>query len=703
MKNEKEKRYNRAKTAEVADIGVIPSVADSTRRDRCRLDLHRFLKTYFPFSTGLKPFGPDQVRAIGRIQECFLVGGRFVEHFPRGFAKSTIAENSALWAVLYGHRRFVPIFGADAPAAAGNLSSIKLELSDNDLLYEDFPEVCHAIRALDGKPQRCGSQTHRPGNVEGQVVEGDVAGELTHIGWTSERLVLPTIRLPNGLSPASGGIIVCRSLMGGARGMKFKRADGTQQRPDCVLIDDPQTDESAASPAQTDKRLGIIRKSLLKLGGHDRQLAVLMAATVIEPNDLVDQLLDSKRNPSWQGERIPMVQAWGKAKAGLWLTDYAALRNKYDADVPGAQQQAHKRATAFYRKNRKAMDEGMVVSWRHCFDSEVELSAIQHAFNMLIDDGEEVFASECQGKPKPKMTEMSFVPVVKAVTGKANGVKRGVIPAGHSHLAVFVDVQESSLWWMAVSAGEGFTPHVVNYGVYPEQNKAYVALKDVKRTLVSVHGGPIEAAWPAALESLTGSLAGREWPREDGASLRVEREVVDANYGASTKTVRDFCRRSSFATVLIPSHGRYVSASSTPLNERQTVAGEKVGHNWRISVIERQRHLVFDTNAWKSLAHRRLALPVGAPGGITLFGAMGDHAMLADHLCAEFPVEVMARGRTIQEWKLLIGRDNHLLDCLVGALVALNLMGLSVGGGITGGKSAKRKRVSFAAMKAGQK
>ena len=35
------------------------------------------------------------------------------------------------------------------------LESIRVELDGNDRLLEDFPEVCHPIRSLDGIANRC--------------------------------------------------------------------------------------------------------------------------------------------------------------------------------------------------------------------------------------------------------------------------------------------------------------------------------------------------------------------------------------------------------------------------------------------------------------------------------------------------------------------------------------------------------------------
>ena len=222
-------RRSRERTAAVADIGKIPAVKDPARRESCRLDLHRFLVSYFPHSTGLKPFSPDHIRAIARDQRCALEGGRFANAFPRGFAKTSIGENLILWGTLYGHVKFSPIFGADAAAAAANIDSIKMELAENDLLYADFPEVCHAVRALEGKPQRCASQTY--------------AGELTHIQWKADTVVLPTI--PG--SVASGAILKAKGITAAGRGLKHKRPDGTNQRPDLIVLDDFQTDETPAA------------------------------------------------------------------------------------------------------------------------------------------------------------------------------------------------------------------------------------------------------------------------------------------------------------------------------------------------------------------------------------------------------------------------------------------------------------------------
>jgi len=89
------------------------------------------------------------------------------------------------------------------------------------------------------------------------------------------------------------------------------------------------------------------------------------------------------------------------------------------------------------------------------------------------------------------------------------------------------------------------------------------------------------------------------------------------------------------------------------------------------------RHVVFDTNYWKSFAHARLAVPMGDPGSLSLFGRTPAlHRLLADHLLSEYRVKTEGRGRVVDEWKLrLDGQDNHWFDCAVGAAVAASMEG----------------------------
>lgn len=671
MAYERQHRYERKKAAEVADIGEIPPIGNPDRRAACEHDLERFLQTYFPQSTGLSPFSEDHKRAIGRIQRCVLDGGLFVQAFPRSFAKTTISENSAIWAVLYAHRRFVPIFGAGAKQAEDIIDSIKMELSENDLLYEDFPEVCHAIRKLEGKPQRCASQTH--------------AGKQTHIEWRADTIVLPTIDGSN----ASGAILTSQGILSASRGMKHKRPDGTQQRPDFFIVDDPQTEESANTSAQVEKRLNVIRKSIMRLGGHNRRIAGVVNATVIKPDDMVEQLLNRKKFPAWQGERIKMVQQWPKSHEKLWLEDYARLRNTYDADDISDQQRAWRDATEFYNRNREKMDEGGVVTWKHCY-GEGELSALQHAYNIYIDDGPEVFASECQNEPKRDGDENSDERLRSdEVASKLNNYARGQIPASVSRLIIFIDPKQEVLYWTACGFTEDYTGYIPDYGTYPDQKRNYFHSRDVAKGRNSlkkiIKGGSVEENIYVGLERLVDSLMSREWKRDDGALLKPDRILIDGNWGRITDTVYLFCRQSPHAAVLMPARGRYVGATTRRFNDYPPKAGERRGPGWRIPPVSGKkviRELQFDTNFYKCFVAARFKSGLGAKGSLSLWGSERDdkdtHKLFGDHCAAEIPHKVVARGQTVVEFKEIPGQDNDYFDSIVGCCAGASEQGVSL-------------------------
>jgi hypothetical protein len=147
--------------------------------------------------------------------------------------------------------------------------------------------------------------------------------------------------------------------------------------------------------------------------------------------------------------------------------------------------------------------------------------------------------------------------------------------------------------------------------------------------------------------------------------------------------VYQFCRESGFANLVFPSHVRYVGASNIPFSEYTKGVGDRVGHNWRIPSTTGKRalrHVVYDTNYWKSFIFARLAATQGDKTSLALFGmANEDHRMFGDHLVAEYPVTTTGRGRSVDEWKQRPScPDNHFLDCLVGCAVAASMQGAAL-------------------------
>lgn len=676
----------RKRHAEASDIGSIPSVVNQERKDKGRDSLEFFLQTYFPQSTGLSPFSQDHKNVISLLEACILRGGRFCNAVYRGFAKTTIATNAAIWAAVYGHRRYVVVFSANEPQAQDLISSVKMELSENDLLLEDFPEVCHAVRALEGKAQRCHSQTFE--------------GQLTHISWRADRVILPAV--PG--SKASGCIIASRGMTGsGTRGLVHKTPEGTNQRPDFVIVDDPQTEESASTPLQVSKRLDILKRSILRLGGHNSQMACVVNATVIAVDDVVEQLLDPKRNPSWQGMRIKMVKAWSDHHDTMWLGEYARRRTSFRSDDPDDRRRAIAEANEYYLANRAAMDAGCVVSWEHCYDHDAEYSAIQHAYNMLIDDGADIFGSEAQNEPKIASLAGAHKLTASEIITRLNGFERYRFPAAVEFLTAFIDVQGTALYYLVAAWERDFTGYVVDYGAWPEQRRRYYRLSDLNPTLGSVYkGAPFESQIYQGMQALTAELHNREWIRADNARLRIGKIIIDANWGESTKTVKRFCQVSPHAAILTPAHGRAMKAGDMPMSEWNVKPGEHKGTNWLVRPDREGgglRHVTYDGNYWKSFIQSRLSLMAPSRSSLSLWGSdPRQHEMIADHLAAESPIRTKGRNREVDEWSLPAHKpDNHLLDCLVGCCVGASMLGVAM----EEQTAAKitRKRISLAEAK----
>lgn len=673
------KERSRERNAAIAlagrDIGEMPAVADPQRKAKAASDFRFFCETYFQQTFHL-PWSPDHLKVIAKIEQAVIDGGLFALAMARGSGKSSKAETACIWAVLNGHRDFVCLIGSDEGHACDMLDSIKTELESNELLAADYPEVCFPIQALDGISNRAGGQLYQ--------------GKRTQIGWTAKEVVLPTIVGSN----ASGAIIKVAGLTGRIRGMKFKRPDGRAVRPSLVVLDDPQTDESARSLSQCANREAILAGAVLGLAGPGNKISGIMPCTVIRPGDMADSILDRDKHPEWNGERTKMVYAFPENET-LWHR-YAKIRAEgFRAGDNGAA------GTEFYRINREAMDAGAEVAWPERFNHD-ELSAIQHAMNLKLQD-EAAFFAEYQNEPLPEATIGADQLSAEQVAAKTNGMPRYTVPIGANHLTAFIDVQQNLLFYVVAAWEDNFTGYVLDYGTYPEQNRSYFTLRDARVTLASAAVGTgLEGSIYAGLESLSEKLLSREWHRDDGAAMKVDRCLIDANWGHSTNVIYQFCRQSPHASVLLPSHGRFVGASSHPFSEYKRRPGDRVGLNWRVPSIHGKRsirHVIYDTNWWKSFTHARLAVAMGDRGCLSIFGdRAAQHRMFAEQVTAEYFVKTEGRGRTVDEWKARPEQpDNHWLDCLVGSAVAASMQGALLFG--TDLPAApKRKRLSFREM-----
>jgi phage terminase large subunit GpA-like protein len=340
-----------------------------------------------------------------------------------------------------------------------------------------------------------------------------------------------------------------------------------------------------------------------------------------------------------------------------------------------------RKATEFYKDHRKELDKGAEVAWEARYNHD-ELSAIQHAMNLKFQD-EGAFWSEYQNQPLPEYEGEEDMITADEIRKKLNGVPRGEVPTECGNLTMYIDVQKKLLFYVVTAWTEGFSGSVIDYGTYPEQYRKNFSLRDARPSLQDFMPKlGLEAVIYRGLEDLVNECSVKEWPRMDGAMLKIGRCIIDANWGTSTDVIYQFCRQSPHSGILIPGHGRYVGASSISFAGIKRRPGDRKGLNWYMRKGEKRsiRHVAYDANFWKSFIHSRLKVPIGDKGCLTLFGNKPElHRLFSGHLTSEYFVRTQGRGRTVDEWKLRPeATDNHWFDCLTGCAVGASILGITL-------------------------
>lgn len=641
-------------SAEGRDIGEIPAIANPERRESCRRDLRKFCETYFPGIFYL-PWSPIQLEVIKRLQAASMSGGKFAIAMPRATGKSVLCARAAIWAAVYGYRRFIVIIGASSEATDEVFGAIKKEFECNEDFMEDFPEVCYPIQALDGIVNRCKGQTWH--------------GARTHIVWSNVRLVLPTIG-----DAATGGTVIGRaSMTGRIRGMTYASANGGNLRPDFVLIDDPQTRSSARSVSQVKYRMNLISSDIVGMAGPGKKITAVLPCTVIYPNDLADQLLDRELNPEWSGLRYPLLRGFPK-NLHLWQR-YWELRSDGKRHDRGTDE-----STRFYIANQAEMDEGCEATWPERFEPD-EISGIQYGMNLYFSDRQKFF-SEYQNEPEADDMGDGEKITADMILDCMNRRSRLEIPQAATRLTMAVDVQKNLLYWTVMAFDDNFTGWLIDYGVFPDQPREIFTTRDAAPTYRDVFpGAGQEGALTAALQDLIIPVLGKSYLREDGGELSIGRCLIDSGWGETADTIYNFVRESGYASIIMPSKGLGIDATGKPISEYRRKPGEITSpYEWVIAPIKNKRHVRlfrYDTNYWKSFFRNRLLTSRGDPGAFSIFGErINDRTrLLADQLASEYSVTTKAKGRRVDAWKLTPTKENHWFDTTVGCMVAASEQG----------------------------
>ena len=638
---EKAAARSREQNASVKEIGPLPKVKNPKRKARCKDSLLEFMLTYggTEASEGLyvftSPFCDEQLYMINTLEQVLKYGGEIPLCIFRGGCKTTFCEWGILWACAYGWQKFGVIVASNLGMARKIITNIKINITLNPLLAEDFPEICYPIACLERVTQRAKCQT--------------LDGIPTDISFNTDMIQFPAIA-----KKASSQAII----MGVGADSSFRGLRVGKQRPTVVLIDDPQTNKSANSLTQTEARWNNITSSMKGLAGPGVALAMVATITVIKKDDLAERMLQQ-----WNGKRFGILrsmpknmEAWDK-----YNEEYSAIK----LDVSDLQERA-KLINAYYISNRDVLDEGAVAAWESNY-AQNEVSAIQHAMNLYYFD-QRAFWSEYMNEPLDEAMDAENLTLDDLEKKISKIIKPGIAPVDTSVITCGIDVQKDCLYWLVVTWNKDFGGMVIDYGRYPKGN--------AKMETVWA-GKSLEEQVTLCLQELAGILRAKRYSRMiNNEQLSIDKIIVDANWGLVTDAIKRVCVTNK--GWLEPTFG-WGKGPEQRFFSKRAVIGEERGPEWKKMPLEIKglvRTYLYNTNWWKSFVRERIKTDAAAKSTIGFYS--GNHAKLFTHLLGESSTILSGQYGTMDKWTLKPGEPNHWFDCLIMASVAASACKIAI-------------------------
>ena len=248
--------------AEPMPDGRLPMSVSEIRVEATRLHPLLFATTYLPHHLRSEATGDEiTLSAVHAEWSAYAASWAELEGGDREHRDAFVAPRSMgkstwfflilpMWAAAHGHRRFVAAFADSARQAEEHLSTFRHELDTNAAIRRDFPKLVNP--RLRGR--------------------GTTAGDNKAM-YQAE----------------SGFVFAARGADSSALGLKVGR-----QRPDLIILDDLEPDESSYSAALADKRLTTLQDAILPL---NERAVVCLVGTVTMVGSIVHQVVEAHTRP----------------------------------------------------------------------------------------------------------------------------------------------------------------------------------------------------------------------------------------------------------------------------------------------------------------------------------------------------------------------------------------------------------------------
>jgi len=565
------------------------SVANPSRRDRCRYDLMAFMQEYFPHR--IRDPQPAHRDMVADYQQAILSKQSVVpllhaEADPRGFGKTTTCELANIWAAFYGHRSFLLYLGARAENAEARLKAIAAEILNNRGLADDFPELVGWL-----------VDTHH----------GDPRRAPPDFPWSASLLRLPT-----------GVVIAGRGMDSSLTGLNY-----FGRRPDFVVMDDVETMDIASSANEMKRCEDRINLEVLHLHERGKPAAYFFINTIRRPNCIAQRLTDPKVSPQWRGRRRAALlkepndkEKWDRfielcgpnpaAPGTDRLADEAVTAAAIGISVADFSelQEPQRNALRYYAAHKIEMDAG----------AELLDPIRMPLWSLYLERAKDETAFQCelQNNPPEDQNQRTTALEVEHILARKIGTPRGVVPLWCEFLVMSIDVGSSVLHWECDAFGANGLNQLVDQG---QQETNLNTGGEYKMTDDPIRRGDmVKTAVQSALVALH-ARAAVGWANARGEPIYPALIGVDCGGTAETfawyETVLAFC---ASTPRFVPLKGQ--SPWSTP------TADAAMGRNWICRVENNPgRRVDCNVDQYKMAAARAYEAPMRTPAGELAPGA----------------------------------------------------------------------------------
>jgi hypothetical protein len=595
-----------------------PRCKDAGRRHDLEQSGEHWLKYYLPHDFSLD-WGTPQRQTIQAAERAMRQGASMAVAGPRGFGKTTMLGGVGLFGTLAGICTFPIVAGWTHTAAKTTLRGWLNELATNPRLAQDYPEICQPFRA----------SIH--------------AKRLRVLLWPEGNLTGADVRIVEGVIVLPGRrALASASIKGSIRGIRVK-LDRGWLRPDVLFLDDPQDKPTAETAKLVRQVIERIDKDLMSLSGPRRRITLMAAVTVIENDDVADQLLKrrdivaircgqiTKWPAKWDDPTSPARKAWE-----AWNEERLIGLGEHDGG---------KRAARYYRKHKKILTKGMAVSWPERYDEERgDPDALFSAMWDYYRLGHAAFMAERQNEPvKPETTtyDLSTDVVLGAIYP---GRKAYEIPPEANVTIATTDLNYYGLHSGALAFQNDQTAAVAWYGVHDRKGKGIVPKNcpeaEAKKRMFE------------ALANVAGAIAELPLVR-DGERAQVDLWLIDVRYMGDV--VRRFIegpgRRCGVRAVAYMGYSAE-KYRPTPKN----VIGKPREQSHMAQTAHSGRFIAANSDYWREVSQRAWFGTPGAPGSLSLFE--GRHYAFAEQICRVKLVEKLI-GQHGTRWNYNFAPGRH--------------------------------------------